>query len=104
MIGTLVGEVFDSEIVNAEAKLGPTCCVLPQAGCVRARAIAVVRELVDEVFVRKDCSLFKAVHAFFDSDVNITIGGKETVKMVLFSNGRWEILVFDTHIFWILHW
>jgi hypothetical protein len=76
--------------------------MLPKADCVRAMMVPMRSKLVDKVLVRKDCSLFESVNAFFDLDVDITIGCEERVEIVLFANGCWEIFVFDAHIFWIL--
>jgi hypothetical protein len=65
--------------------------------------VSVWSKLVHEVFVRKECSLFESVHAFFDSDVDITSVGDESVQIVLFANSVGEILVPDAHKFRILH-
>jgi hypothetical protein len=55
--------------------------------------VSVGSKLVDKVLLRKDCSLFESVHAFFDSDVDITSGGDKSVQTVLLPKSVGEILV-----------
>ena len=86
-------KIFDAKIINAETKFGGTSVVFPKTGCVRTRMVSVGSKLVDEVLVRKECSLFESVHAFFDSDVDITSGGDKSVQTVLLPKSVGEILV-----------
>ena len=58
--------------------------MFPKTGRVRTRMVSVWSKLVHEVFVCKECSLFKSAHAFFDSDVDITSAGDKSVQIVLF--------------------
>ena len=61
--------------------------------------VSVWSKLVHEVFVCKECSLFKSAHAFFDSDVDMTSAGDKSVQIVLFANSVREILVPDAQNF-----
>ena len=66
-------KIFDSKITNAETKFGGMSVVFPKTGCLRARMVSVMgSKLVDKMLVHKECNLFESVHAFFDSDVDIT--------------------------------
>ena len=76
----------------------------PKASSVRARMVSIGCQLFDKVLVGKEGGLFEAVHAFFDSYVDITIRADETVQIVLFAYGFGEILVFDSHKFRVFHW
>ena len=88
-------KIFDAKIINAETKFGGTSVVFPKTSCVlhQARMVSVGSKLVDKVLLRKDCSLFESVHAFFDSDVDITSGGDKSVQTVLLPKSVGEILV-----------
>jgi hypothetical protein len=96
-------KIFDTEVIDAETKFCWTSVMFPKTGSVRARMVSVWSKLVHKVFVRKECSLFESVHAFFYLDVDITSVSDKSVQIVLFVNSVGEILVPDAHKFRILH-
>jgi hypothetical protein len=104
MVGVGSRKVFYTEIVNTEAKFCRTSVVLPiKTRGAGARVVAVRRKLIDKVLAGKNCSLFQSVRSLFDSDVNATIRADETIEIALFSDGGWEVFVFDPHEFVVLH-
>ena len=96
-------KIFDAKIIDAETKFGGTSVMFPKTGCIQAKMVSVGSKLVDEVLVRKECSLFESVHAFFHSDVDITSVSDKSIQTVLFANSVRERLVPDVHKFRILH-
>jgi hypothetical protein len=95
-------KIFYTKVIDAETKFCWTSVVFPKTSRVPARMVSVWSKLVHEVFVCKECSLFEFVHAFFDSDVDITSVGDKSVQIVMFANSVGEILVPDAHKFRIL--
>ena len=65
--------------------------------------IAVWGELADKMFVREYGSLLEAVHAAFDFDINISAVGEDIGKLVLGAYCLGKILIFETHVFGVLH-
>jgi hypothetical protein len=54
--------------------------------------------------ISKKGSLFEAIHALLDADINVAVSGDKFPEFVFFAYVGGEIFVFDLHVFWLLHW
>ena len=75
MLGIRYGEIFYSEIIDAEDESGSFCTVFPEAGGERHGFVPGRIKFLDELIESNDGGLFETVHASPDFEVDIAVVG-----------------------------
>ena len=94
-----LSEEFDTEIVNGKCESGATIDVAPKTRGLRDRKVTKRSKVGLELIISKNGSLFEAMHAFADLDIEVPFGVKIIVgQIVLANNFGSEIAAMDPHV------
>jgi len=99
MAGIGSREEFNAEIIDSECESGTTILVAPKAGGLTYREVTERGKMSFELVVGENGSLFAAIHAFANLDIDVTFGVEVRVGQIVFGDDFVsEILAVDPHI------
>ena len=94
-----LGKEFDTEIVDSESKRRASISVAPETRGLGDGEVSVRSKVRFELVICQDGSLFEAIHAFADLEVDETFGVEVLIsEMVLVDDFLGNITAVDTHI------
>ena len=96
-------DILDAKIIDDEAEGDGEGLVPKQAWSVGGLGVACLCEMDEELIIGQTPGLGKSVHAFADLDIEETIVDQGS-EIVLFHDGVWDVLDWDVHVLFALHW
>ena len=96
--------VFDTKVINNKTEPNVPSLVLPEAWGETSWGKIVLGQMVFEEFIGKFSSLGKAVHAFLDLDIDVSISMDHGVEVVLLAYFFWDQIKLHSHVLRIFEW
>jgi len=92
-------EEFDAKVINSKGKCCASIRMAPETGGLGNREVSIRGKVCFELIVRKDGSLFEAIHTFADLKVDKTFGAKVLIsEIILIDNFLGNITTMNSHV------
>ena len=101
VFGMVVANVLDSKVIHDEHKNDGSPFVVPEARHSGALVVAVGGKSFGEEVIGQFASLFEAIDAFCDLEVNPVVEGI-LGEIVLINEFLWDVRYVDADIFWTI--